>query len=80
MEALVSIPREGIMAYEKPLTEKEASEIIGLSVHWLRRKRWEGDGPRFLKLGPGSKSAIRYMPADLQDFIIAHRSTSTSTY
>jgi len=66
------------MIQNKPLKEKEAAEIIGLSVHWLRRKRWEGGGPKFLKLGNGTNAAVRYLAEDLQDFISMHRASSTS--
>lgn len=28
----------------KLMTEKETAAMVGMSVHWLRRKRWEGGG------------------------------------
>lgn len=54
--------------------EAEAGRILGLSVKTLRRWRWAGQGPRFVKLG----SAVRYHPADLEAFIEAGRRSSTS--
>lgn len=62
----------------KPLKEREAAEIIGFSVHWLRRKRWSGDGPKYLKLGASVKSGVRYRYQDLMDYMSEHEATSTS--
>ena len=42
------------------LREREAAFIIGFSVAWLRRSRWEGKGPPYRKVG----KAVRY-PEDL---------------
>jgi predicted DNA-binding transcriptional regulator AlpA len=53
----------------KLLTEHEAAELIGYSVHWLRRKRWESSGPKYLKIGT---RAVRYREADLFDWIDAN--------
>jgi hypothetical protein len=67
------------MIQNMPVNEKEAAKIIGLSVHWLRRKRWEGGGPKFVKMGSGQRAAVRYLIEDLQDYISSHRVTSTSS-
>ncbi len=56
------------------LTETEAAALLGLKVATLRRWRWAGKGPRFLKIG----GAVRYDPADLEAFIDEARRTSTS--
>ena len=39
------------------ISEVQASKLSGLSVHWFRRKRWAGGGPKYLKLGGGT---VRY--------------------
>ncbi len=57
------------------LTETEAAALLGLKVATLRRWRWAGRGPRFLKIG----GAVRYDLADLEAFIVASRRHSTST-
>lgn len=57
------------------VNEHEAARLLGLSVKTLRRWRWAGRGPRFLKLG----AAVRYDPADLAAYIEAGRRTSTTT-
>ncbi|HEX2256323.1 MAG TPA: helix-turn-helix domain-containing protein [Afifellaceae bacterium] len=57
-------------------TEAEAAHILGLSAKTLRRWRWAGKGPHFVKVG----GAVRYDPADLTSFIEASRRRSTSDH
>ena len=54
--------------------EREAAERLGLAVATLRRWRWVGRGPLFVKIG----GAVRYDPADLDALIEAGRRNSTS--
>ena len=56
------------------LNENEAARRLGLSVKTLRRWRWAGKPPRFIKIG----AAVRYDPPDLDDLIEAGRRNSTS--
>ena len=56
------------------INETEAARILGLSPKTLRRWRWAGKPPRFIRIG----AAIRYDPADLAAFIEAGRRNSTS--
>ena len=56
------------------VNEAGAAHILSLSVKTLRRWRWAGKGPRFVKVG----AAVRYDPADLSAFIEAGRRSSTS--
>ncbi len=58
------------------LNEHEAARWLNLKAATLRRWRWGGEGPRFLKLG----AAVRYDPADLSAFIEAGRRNSTSDH
>ena len=51
----------------RALTEREVSELLGLSVATLRAWRHRGKGPRFLRLG----RSVRYLPSDLADFVRA---------
>ncbi len=61
--------------FSRPLAkEQEAARVLDLSVKTLRRWRWAGKGPRFLKIG----GAVRYDPADLEAFMRDARRTSTS--
>lgn len=50
---------------DRALTEREVSDLLGLSVATLRAWRHRGQGPRFLRLG----RAVRYLPSDLEDFV-----------
>ena len=56
------------------VNEVEAAEFLRLKVATLRRWRWAGKGPSFVKVG----AAVRYDPQDLSSFIEAGRRTSTS--
>jgi hypothetical protein len=49
------------------LSERKAAVFIGMSPFFLRRRRREGTGPVYLKLG----SAIRYRVADLENWLAA---------
>ena len=56
------------------LKEDQAANILSLEVATLRRWRWAGTGPKFLKIG----GAVRYDLAVLEAFIEASRRSSTS--
>lgn len=59
---------------EKLLTDKEASEITGLSRAWFQRIRWSGGGPPYVKIG----HSVRYRESQLESWINSHR-TQVST-
>lgn len=64
--------------FPRQLTEKQASERDGYSVSWHQRKRWEGGGPPFRKIG----RSVRYPEDELMAWIESHalrRSTSEYT-
>jgi len=50
---------------ETKYDEKQAAEICGLSVRSLQRRRLEGKGPRYLKVG----RSVRYVEGDLRSFL-----------
>lgn len=54
--------------------EKQAAEFLGVSVHWMRRARWAGNGPEFMKYG----SAVRYDPETLMTYRNSRVRKSTS--
>lgn len=60
------------------LNEKEVAKLIGLTVHWLRRKRWSGGGIPFIKIANGSAGAVRYRREDVERFIESKVRKSTS--
>jgi hypothetical protein len=61
---------------QKLMTEKETAALVGMSVHWLRRKRWEGGGIPFVKLS--EHGAVRYAEETVVQYIDAHFRISTS--
>jgi hypothetical protein len=56
------------------LHETEAARILSVKVSTLRRWRWAGTGPHFLKLG----AAVRYDPQVLKDYLAGQSRASTS--
>jgi len=56
------------------LTQREAARLLRLSERTLERKRLEGDGPRYLKLG----HSVRYREEDLAAWIASRVVNSTS--
>ena len=56
------------------MNEHEVSKLLCLKVSTLRRWRWAGQGPRFIKLG----AAVRYDPQDLKNYLAERVRTSTS--
>ena len=60
--------------FDRLLNEKDVANALNVKVTTLRRWRWAGKGPQFLKIG----AAVRYDPADLEAFIAGARRSSTS--
>ena len=56
------------------VTERDASELLGVSVRTLQKWRLQGNGPQFVKLG----HAVRYDVKDLEAYIERARRRSTS--
>ena len=46
------------------LTEKEVSKKYGLSVHWLRQHRYQGNSPKYYKL----ERNIFYIKTDMDNW------------
>jgi hypothetical protein len=63
--------------YGRNLTEKEASERWGMSVHWYRRKRWSGGGPVYIKTD-GKNGSVLYPEEELEKFFASKLRKSTS--
>jgi hypothetical protein len=47
------------------LDERDAARILGVSVSWLQRKRCQGGGPDFIRVGGPTGRAVRYRVSDL---------------
>ncbi len=59
---------------DRLLHEAEAAKILSVKVSTLRRWRWAGQGPRFIKVG----FAVRYDPQQLKDYLAKQVRSSTS--
>jgi predicted DNA-binding transcriptional regulator AlpA len=58
------------------LSQKQAAQILGLSVRTLERHRLAGTGPRYARLG----RLIRYRKCDLAEWVHDALRTSTSHF
>lgn len=56
------------------LTSRDAAKMLNMSVYWMERKRWLGDGPKYLKVG----RAVRYRLSDLEEYLSDRGRNSTS--
>jgi len=56
----------------------EAASYLKLNRSTLEQWRVQGCGPRFVKLGDGSHSVVRYRVADLDAYIVGRLRWSTS--
>lgn len=68
------------MATEKLLTSAHAAEILGIKPNTLEIWRVHGRGPRFVKLGAGARSAVRYKQTDIEDWLASQTATSTTDH
>ena len=59
---------------DRLLHEAEVGQILSVKVSTLRRWRWAGLGPRFIKIG----AAVRYDPEELKVYLSKHVRSSTS--
>jgi predicted DNA-binding transcriptional regulator AlpA len=50
------------------LNEKEVAALLGVTVHALRRWRFEGRGPRFSRV---EGRLVRYRPEDVESWLAA---------
>lgn len=54
---------------ERLLHERDAAEMLGMSIAWMQKARYLGTGPRFIKTGGKHGRAVRYLHADLLAYI-----------
>ena len=62
------------------LMTEEAARHVRLSPRSLERLRVSGEGPRFLKAGPGKRARVLYRRSDLDHWLQQYSFTSTSEY
>ena len=58
----------------KLLTEEQVADQLSITTNTLRKWRWLGKGPAFIKIG----AAVRYEADTLATFIRSNVKTSTS--
>lgn len=51
------------------LSPKEAADYLGYAPQTLAGWRFQGRGPRYLKLGGGKRGKIRYRLEDLDNYL-----------
>jgi hypothetical protein len=56
------------------LTPEQAAKYLGFTVGWMAKLRMRGGGPNWIRLG----TKCRYTLADLDEWISAHRVSTTS--
>ena len=59
--------------FERLLTTRDASDWSGLSIAWFQRKRWEGAGPPWIRVGGPNGRAVRYQKSDLEAWFEGNR-------
>ena len=62
------------------LVTKEAAQYLHASPRTLERWRVDGDGPPYIKLGPGLRAKVLYRLSDLDAWLARFRYSSTSEY
>ena len=67
-----------IKRHNRWLRSREAAQYVGLSTSDLARKRMEGGGPRYTKLGNKQQAQVRYLDSDLEEWMSARMRSSTS--
>lgn len=60
------------------VTEKRAAELLSISIDSLRRARRAGRGPRFVRIGGGPNSTVRYRISDLDAWLQENSFSSRS--
>jgi hypothetical protein len=66
-----------ISAIPRQLTEEQVAMLLGVSVAWCQRMRWQGGGPPYRKIA----RCVRYPEDLLREWIETHpvRSSTSST-
>lgn len=62
------------------MTSKETAALLRVSSRTLERMRVEGNGPRYLKVGPGKRARVLYRQTDIETWISQYNFGSTSEY
>lgn len=72
--ALVPMLAEAQTSVPTLLPPAQTAELLGVGIKTLERWRSQGEGPRFVKLSPGT---VRYRAVDLNAFIAERIKSNT---
>lgn len=72
--ALAPIIADAAVTVPALLTPAQTAEILGVGIKTLERWRSTGEGPRFVKLSPGT---VRYRAVDLNTFVAERVKSNT---
>lgn len=50
-------------------TDAEVAEYFGVQPRTLRQWRWEGKGPRYVKVGGDTRGNVRYRWSDVEAYV-----------
>jgi predicted DNA-binding transcriptional regulator AlpA len=67
---------ERLVPGDRYVDEREASELDGMSVFWHQRRRWDGSGPPYRRIG----RSVRYRLSELIRWFEERRVQSTSEH
>jgi hypothetical protein len=62
------------------LTTALAAAMLGVKPDTMHQWRWNGKGPKYLKLGDGKRAAIRYQRSELVRWLAERQYANTSQY
>ena len=71
---IISLSPDKGYLMQKLLTEEQVAHQLSITTNTLRKWRWLGKGPTFIKIG----AAVRYEADTLATFIRSNVKTSTS--
>lgn len=60
---------EEVLRANALLSPREVAEVFHLRPSYLARMRLEHRGPRYIKLGPGARSPIKYRVDDIEAWL-----------
>jgi predicted DNA-binding transcriptional regulator AlpA len=63
---------------ERFLSTKELAALLGLKPQSLRAWRLRGDGPRYIRLGQGTRAPVTYRWSDVEEWLDARTFNHTA--
>ncbi|MCH9808476.1 MAG: helix-turn-helix domain-containing protein [Alphaproteobacteria bacterium] len=77
----MSAPNSGALPKSSRMySTEQAADYLGVGKSTLERKRLDGTGPRFCKIGAGTRARVLYPEHELNAWLEKHTFSSTSEY